>query len=399
MNLNRFPASPLRGLASAQPVSVATPATLLQRRVSRARELMLAENLDALIVYSRGQISEYGDAEFLTGYSPVVRAAYAVVTRSGRGPVLVAPTPADRWYVGQMPDPPEVRLAGQGDIVSGRDDPAGAAAAVIVEEGAERGRIGITGLRNLLPVGEFEALRQALPQAELVDAGSLMTRLKLLKEDEDIAEIRRTVAIADAGFIAGRRALRPGATEAEVGAAIREAVFARGTRDALIFASARPYFTSWTTDRPFRNGELATLYAEIVGPTGYWVEVGGMVALGTPDPEQLRVAEAILEAARLAEAHLRPGSTAGDVAKSIDGVTAEAGLQSGIWHGHGVGVDHDNPVITAADDTPLAPGMVISVHPNFSTPDERFGASVAHTYVITDDGFERLSAVPQEILR
>ncbi|UGS33853.1 M24 family metallopeptidase [Capillimicrobium parvum] len=400
MNLNRIPASPLRGLAQTQQaVPVATPATLLQRRASRARELMLADNLDALVVFGRGHITEYGDAAFLTGYAPVARMSYAVLTRSGRGPVLVAPTPADRWYAARLPDAPEVRLAGEGDVVSGRDDLASAAAAVLAEERADRGRIGITGLRGLLPVGEFDALRRALPDAELVDAGSLMSRLKLLKEDEDVAEIRRTVAIADAGFIAARQALRPGATEAEVGAAIYQAVFSRGTRDALIFASAQPYFLSWTTDRPFRNGDLATIYVEIVGPTGYWVEVGGMVALGTPEPEQLRVAEACLEAARRAEAHLRPGSTAGEVARSIDGVAAEEDLHSGLWHGHGIGVDHDSPVITAADDTPLAPGMVIAVHPNFSTADERFGASVVDTYLITDDGFDRLSAVPQEILR
>jgi Xaa-Pro aminopeptidase len=359
---------------------------------------MLVENLDALIVFSRGQITEYGDVAFLTGYSPVVRMSYAVMTRNGRGPVLIAPTPADRWFAARADDTLEVRLAGLGDVVSGRDDPAGVAAAVLVEEQADRGRLGVTGLRGLLPVGEFDALRRALPDADLVDASSLMTRLKLVKEDEDIVEIRRTVAIADAGVVAARRALRPGVTEAEVGAAMREAVFARGTRDALIFASAQPYFTSWTSGRRFRSRDLATLYVEIVGPTGYWVEVGAMIALGSPVPEQVRVAEACLEAARCAEVHLRPGSTAGDVARAIDAVAAEEHLHSGLWHGHGVGVDHDSPVITAADDTRLATGMVLAVHPNFSTADELHGASTVDTYVITDDGFRRLSSVPQRIL-
>jgi Xaa-Pro aminopeptidase len=48
-------------------------------------------------------------------------------------------------------------------------------------------------------------------------------------------------------------------------------------------------------------------------------------------------------------------------------------------------------VITAADATPLRPGMAISVHPNFSTADERLGASVADTYLITDGPAARLS--------
>ena len=258
---------------------------------------MQADGLDGLIVPSKGHVTQYGDVEFLTGYTPVARMSYAVLTRSGRGPVLVVPTPADRWYARRLPDAPEIRIGGQGDLLSGADDLPGGAAAVIVEEGLGEGRIGIGGLRHLLPVGEFDALRRALPQAELVDAGALVSRLKLIKEDEDLAEVVRTVAIADAGFVAARQALRPGATDAEVGAAIRQAVFARGARDALIFVSAETYFLSWSQGRRFRNGDLVTIYVEIVGPSGYWVEVGGTVALGEPEPEALRVAAAATEAA------------------------------------------------------------------------------------------------------
>ena len=214
-----------------------------------------------------------------------------------------------------------------------------------------------------------------------------------------MAEVRRTVEVGDAGFRAAQRTLREGATDAEVGAAIREAIYARGARDSLIFVSAEPYFLSWSQGRPFRDGDLTTIYVEVVGPTGYWVEVGGLIALGDPHPEQMSVAEACLEAAARAEDQLRPGVPAGEVAAAIDAVAAEAGLSSGIWHGHGVGVDHDRPVITAGEELPLAPGMVISVHPNFCTGDERFGAGQVDTYAITDSGAERLSAIPPGILR
>lgn len=372
---------------------------LLERRAAEARQLMEAEGLDALVAASRGHVTQYGDVEFLTAYTPVARMAYAVMTRAGRGPVLIAPTPADRWFAARGGGASEVRVAGGGDLLSALEDLPDAVAAVLREEGIENGRIGVTGMRSLLPVGELESLQRSLPHAELVDAAALMSRLKLLKSDEDMVEVRRTVAIADAGFGAAQLALRAGATDAEVGAAIREEIFARGARDALIFVSAEPYFLSWSQGRRFRDGDLATVYVEVVGPSGYWVEVGGLLALGEPAPEQLRVAEACLEAARRAEAELRPGVPAGKVAEAIDAVASEAGLLSGIWHGHGVGVDHDLPVITAADPLELAPGMVISVHPNFATPDERFGASAVDTYAITAAGAERLSAIPPGILR
>jgi Xaa-Pro aminopeptidase len=371
--------------------------TLLERRAEAARELMAAEGLDALVAVSRGHVTQYGDVEFLTAYTPVARMAYAVMTRSGRGPVLIAPTPADRWYASRQADAPEVRVAGGGDLLSGADDLPAAVAAVLAEEGVDGGRVGVTGMRSLLPVGEFESLRGALPRAALVDAGPLMARLKLVKSEEDIAELRRTVAIGDAGFRAAQRALRPGVTDAEVGAAIRGEIFARGARDALIFASAEPYFLSWSQGRPFRDGDLTSVYVEVVGPSGYWVEVGGLIALGEPVAEQLRVATACHDAARAAEEKLQPGLPAGDAARAIDAVADAAGLRSGIWHGHGVGVDHDSPVITAAEELPLAAGMVISVHPNFCTEDERFGASAVDTYLVTETGAERLSAIPEGI--
>ncbi|MHB1810381.1 MAG: M24 family metallopeptidase [Solirubrobacteraceae bacterium] len=375
----------------------AAPPPLPTVRARRAFEAMRAEGLDGLIAYSRGHITQYGNVEFLTGYTPVARPLYAVLTAAGET-VLVAPTPADRFFASRLPGAPSVLLAGEGDVVSGRDDLAGTAASALRRGGAQPKRVGVVGMRAVLPAGELDALRAALGEVEIVDADPLLARVKALKDERELAELQATAEIADAGFFAARRALRVGATDAEVGAAIRAEIFARGCRDALIFASAEPFFLCFSQGRSFRDGDLVSVYVEVVGPTGYWVEVGGLLALGEPPEEQLRVAETALAAAAEMERMLRPGRTAGEVARVADEHAARAGLHSGIWHGHGVGVDHDRPVITASDTSPLEPGMVLAVHPNYSTADERYGASVVDTYAIGRDGPTRLSAIPQEIV-
>lgn len=381
-----------------QPGAYALPADLLARRVQRAQQMLAQEGLDALVVYSRGHITQYGGVEFLTGYTPVARAHYAVLTRTG-SPVLIAPTPADRWFASRLPGSCDVRLAGEGDVVSGADDLAGAAAAVLVQRGLASGRIGVSGLRTLLPVGEHEALSKALPHASLLDADPLLTRLKLVKEPQEIEAVRLTASIADEGVLAAQRSLRAGVSDSEVGATIRAAVFAQGARDALVFVSAEPYFLSWSRGRRFRDGDLVTVYVEIVGPSGCWVEVGALMALGVPSPEHVQVAETCMRAAERAESLLRPGVAAADVARAIEQVAAGSGLHAGLWHGHGVGIDHDAPVISVADQTVLQPGMVLAVHPSCCTSDERFGASVVDTYVVGQQRPERLSAVPQRILQ
>jgi Xaa-Pro aminopeptidase len=174
---------------------------------------------------------------------------------------------------------------------------------------------------------------------------------------------------------------------------------ARGVKDALIFVSSGAYFLERPTDEPFADGDLVTAYVEIVGPTGYWIEVARLVALGQLDDDRAAIAGSCLEAARSAEAELVAGRGAGEAARTIDAIASRAGVRVGIWHGHGVGVDHDAPVITAADATVLEPDMVISLHPNFSTADERLGASVADTYVVGAAAPRRLSRLDPGLIR
>src|SRR5205823_14196745 len=129
----------------------------------------------------------------------------------------------------------------------------------------------------------------------------------------------------------------------------------------------------------------------------YWVELGVLASLGRLSPERERLARDVHRAAAAARAKLVAGATAGDVARAVDATAREGEYRSGIWHGHGVGVDHDLPVLTASDETLLRPSMAIAVHPNFATQDEEVGASVADTYLVRPTGPpRRLSTLPPE---
>jgi Xaa-Pro aminopeptidase len=356
------------------------------------------EALSALVVAGKGQIGLYGALEWCVGYVPVVRGAYAVFT-PGAEPALVVTTAADAWYARRKAGLAEVRVAGQGDIVSEYDDPAAGVAAVLAARGVDEGRIGVVGLRHVISSWEAERLTIALPRAELVDVSAQVGAVKAVKDPEDIRELRATAAIADTAFEAFLEHAAPGATGWQLSGEVERVIRSHGTRDALVFISTGPYFLERPTAEALRDGDLVTVFVEIVGPTGYWIELGRLVAVGELDAERSRLVETCLAAARAAEGELVTGRTAGDPARAIDAVAASAELRVGIWHGHGVGVDHDPPVITATDPTPLVRGMAISLHPNFSTPDERLGASVADTYVVGAGGAERLSRLGVELYR
>lgn len=380
---------------------VALTTALQKRRAARLERVwaaMEAEGYPALVVAGRGIISQYGYLEYVSGYCPVIRHAYAVVT-PGAEPALILPTAADAWYARRATGLEDIRVAGQGDVVAEYDHLPAAVARALDERGAAAATIGFVGLRHIVSMGEYKLLRAELRSAELVDATALLAAIKAVKDDEDVRQLALTAAIADHGLEVCLARLRDGATGWEVGAAMEEAVRARGAREVLIFLSADPYFLARPDERPLRRGDLVTAYVEITGPSGYWVEVARLVALGPLDAERRALAQACLESARAAEARLRVGRTAADVARAIDERAAAEGFNVGIWHGHGVGIDHDPPVITAGDATPLAERMAISIHPNFSTGNERLGVSVADTYIVRAGPPQRLSRLAPELHR
>lgn len=371
---------------------------LMRRRLDRVWAALDDQELAAIVVFGRGAIGSYGYLAYTGGYVPVVRAAN-VVLFPGADPTVIVSTGADAWYARHRAGVTEARVAGQGDILSEYDDLASGVAAVLAERGAAAGRIGVVGMRHAASAWEAERLRAVLSGAELIDVTAAVGAVKAVKDAAEIRELEATAEIADDAFEELLAHVRPGATGWELNGVLEGAARRRGVRDALMFISSGAYFLERPVAEPFSAGDLLTVYVEIVGPTGYWVELARLVALGDLDADRASIAEACLEAARAAEAELVAGRAARDAARAIDAVAERTGVRVGIWHGHGVGLDHDTPVITAADTTQLEPGMVIAVHPNFSTADERVGASVADTYVIGVNAPRRLSRLDPGLVR
>jgi Xaa-Pro aminopeptidase len=363
---------------------------LIRRRGDRIWRRLQDERLDAIVVFGRGVIGGYGYLAYTSGYAPVVRAANVVLFPE-HDPIAVVSTGADAWYARARAGIADVRVAGEGDILSEYDDLGAGVSGVLAERGAATGRIGVVGMRHAASAWEAERLRTLLPEAELVDVTAAVTAVKALKDAEDIAELEATAAIGDEALEAFLAHVQPGVSGWQANGIIEGVARSRGVRDALIFVSAGAYFLERPTAEPFAQGDLITVYVEIIGPTGYWIELARLVSLGRLDDERAAIAASCLDAARRAEGLLVAGRTAGEAARAIDAIAVRDGIRVGIWHGHGVGIDHDAPVITADDTTTLERDMVISLHPNFSTSDERLGASVADTYVVGEHAPRRLS--------
>ena len=95
--------------------------TLVRRRLDRIWAALGEKALGAIVLHGRGVVGGHGFIAYASGYTPVVRAA-SVVLFPGAEPAIVVSTAADAWYARHRAGITDVRVAGQGDILSEYDD-------------------------------------------------------------------------------------------------------------------------------------------------------------------------------------------------------------------------------------------------------------------------------------
>ena len=116
--------------------------------------------------------------------------------------------------------------------------------------------------------------------------------------------------------------------------------------------------------------------------------------------------ECVLDAQKAAEAICKPGATFSDLEKAARKVFEDRGMTDWSYaHGKDLSVRHGlgHYVGMAVHDSgsyreKFAPGMVITIEPGWYDKTEGYGIRIEDTYLITKDGFERLSAAaPREV--
>ncbi len=367
-----------------------------KERLEKIRAAMSRAGFETVIVAARGVIGLYGSLEYLTGHHQRTRVAYAVLHK-GKEPILVMPSRSDQYWAQVTSGLVDVRLASQNtgfeDVRYSRmtgDE----LVDILRRLGITSGKVGVAGLNHAMAVEDYVKLTRSLPAVEFVDATAVFDRVKRIKDQEDLAELRATAAIADAGFQTFLETVAVGKTEWEVTAAVEQTIRSRGAAESLIIVTPGP-LSRWPSDRRFAREDVISLLVEVTGPSGFWVERGGMMTFGQPDARVLHAYEMGRRTMEESAGMLRPGKSAAEVAAHIEQLAVVNGCQTGNWHGHGVGIDHDGPAISKEDPSILEMGMALAMHPSFISSDGH-RAHMAEVYAVTANGGERLSRIPQD---
>ncbi len=239
-------------------------------------------------------------------------------------------------------------------------------------------------------------------------AGGITEKLRMAKEEEELAEIRKGCALAEVGMAVEVDASTAGTTEVEIMAEGNAAMLREGAKrypEDEISAGSRPVSGEKTvlphsipSGRELRGGDVV-IHGTGATVNGYYSEDERTIFVEKAGPEQRRLFGVMLRAQEAAIAAIRPGVPCLEVDRAARGVIEEAGLAAAFIHrtGHGIGIDyHELPFFAAGDETPLEPGMVMSVEPGIYVPGVG-GFRHSDTIVVTPDGCEILTPYPKNL--
>ncbi len=298
-----------------------------------------------------------------------------VVTRSGRDWLLT-----DSRYTEAAQ-----RLWDENDIVLYGRDRAGDIASLLGRCGS---RIGFEAEAVSAAFAARLASRRRLEACD-----GLVERLRLHKDSDEVAALKRSFALNHAMLAWVPSILREGMTERELAWAI-ERYFRENGASELAFPSIVAFDGNAALPHAI-PGETA-----LTGDSGVLLDVGCRVDGycsdqtrsfwfgGHPAERFARTREIVAEAQETVISRMEPGLPLAELAQLASGVFRREGVEEHFIHGlgHGVGLDtHEPPSFNTRAQGVLEPGMTVTVEPGLYYPGE-FGIRLEVTVLVEENG-------------
>jgi Xaa-Pro dipeptidase len=288
---------------------------------------------------------------------------------------------------------------------------------------------------DTLPVELYERFQLVLPKAKWVNGTSIVRTLRMVKEESELACMRRAALLVDMALRQTVPKIHAGMKEIELLAEIEYVMRKQGhlgtmrvramnmemvTGIAASGANAakpsafdgpaggagiHPAFPKGAGLDTLKNGEPILLDIGC-NVDGYLIDQTRTAVIGDLAEDltcAYQTSELIL---RAIEQRLRPGTICEDLYIMSLEMAERAGLSEHYmgyksnavkFVGHGFGLEIDEwPILARGFRTSLEPGMVIAIEPKFTFPD-RGVVGIENSYVITNDGFEKLTVSAEGI--
>lgn len=262
---------------------------------------------------------------------------------------------------------------------------------------------GSVGVESSLPFGFLSQISRAVPQTAIVDATEAVMELRLTKDTDELAAMKKAGRIVETGILAGIGAIKVGATELEIGFEIERRIRELGGEKVPFNAvlagknAALPHGDS--SETRVQRGDCVLMDVSATYK-GYYADLTRTVFVGEVSIEHRKVYDTVLEAQFAAISAVKPGLVAGALDKKARRVIANAGYGKYFIHrtGHGLGLDvHEEPSITSSSPLVLKLGMTFTVEPGIYLAG-KLGVRIEDDLVVTEDGVETIGKCDKELL-
>jgi Xaa-Pro aminopeptidase len=265
---------------------------------------------------------------------------------------------------------------------------------------AEFGTVRRAAIEDRAWAAALVQLQRLLPDARWSPASEIMAPLRMIKDEDEVAVMRRASLLADQVLAAVLPQLKRGITELDVALEVEAQMTRLGSNGPSFTTNV---FTIGTHEhremretvsrRPLVEGASLSFDFGCV-LEGYCSDFGRTVHIGDPSAEFRRAYETVIGAHDAAIRAMKAGAiTAEQADATARHVVDEAGFGEHFRHrlGHGIGLDvHEGPFLTAGDGTLLQDGMAFTVEPSIYWIG-RIGTRIEDVVIVRPDGGEVLN--------
>jgi len=374
---------------------ITIPVEEYKQRVKNAAEIIKEWNLDVLVV--NGSESDYANTRYFSNFWPVFERCGVAVSADGRCAIMVGPESqlfaADFGVIDDVfvlreyresanPAYPELQAQTYNDVFK---------------------HLGITGNKVKIGVAAWldtnvvmmEGLKDAYPEAEIIRADDIMTRLRSVKSDNEIACLREASKITQIATERVINAIKPGMTELQLVGVAQNAIYENGAEyeglPMYCFSQkSTKHAISRSSYKQIQIGDIMqlNLSAKICG---YSPSIGMPVSIGKLTGEKKELVYFGLEAHMWTDKQLRAGVNSGDVAKSFVEYYKQNGKESNFLYGpcHGLGlIEVEAPWMETSSDYILQKNMTFQIDTFVMGSD--FGLRWEKPVAITETGIDLL---------
>ena len=371
----------------------------LAARRRRACDALIEDGLDGLLMFRQESMF------YLTGYDTFGYVFFQCLYLGVDGRMVLLTRAPDLRQAQQTSVIDDIRVWIDGPDAA----PAHELCAILDEMGCAGARLGVEFEAYGLTARNGRRLDAALEGfCWSVDASELVSRLRLVKSEAEIAYVRTAAELADRALDEAHALCAPGADEAVIVAAMQGAVLAGGGdypgNEFIIGSGPGALLCRYFSGRR-RLDSADQLTLEWAGVyRHYHAAMMRTLCIGSPPARQLEMHAVARDALLAVEAALKPGRPVGDAFDAHAAVLDRSGYRAHRMNacGYSQGTTFspnwmDWPMLYHGNRVEAAPGMVFFCHMIIFDSDADLAMTLGRTSLIADTGAEPLSGASLDL--